>query len=188
MKEFLVAALLWTPVLAAEGPPTHMANGWQRETIPFPLPFAPSIPYQGVEELRFAPGMFDGHSPELWTYGFVWAIKGSTVFTSERLNQDLQVYFEGLIRSREKKADMRAIRVHAALKQIPSSVPGRLKFSGPVESFDPFATHQPIHLNVVTEVVTCSHGSSLVSFKISPQPSGHEVWTQLAEAMAGFKC
>ncbi len=32
-------------------------EGWQTETIPFPLEFAPEIKYEGLEELRFAPGM-----------------------------------------------------------------------------------------------------------------------------------
>src|SRR5262245_24178101 len=33
--------------------------GWKHETIPFPLGFAPGLPFHGVEELRFAPGFFD---------------------------------------------------------------------------------------------------------------------------------
>ena len=34
-------------------------EGWRTETIPFPLEFAPELEYEGLEELRFAPGMFD---------------------------------------------------------------------------------------------------------------------------------
>src|SRR5688500_2734436 len=42
--------------------------GWRTETIPFPLGFAPTLPYTGIEELRFAPGMFKAGSDDFWTY------------------------------------------------------------------------------------------------------------------------
>src|SRR3954468_9210935 len=42
-------------------------GGWKTETIPFPLDFAPTIPLQGVEELRFAPGMFKPEAPGYWS-------------------------------------------------------------------------------------------------------------------------
>jgi hypothetical protein len=35
-------------------------DGWRTETIPFPLDFAPELKYEGVEELRFSPWMFEG--------------------------------------------------------------------------------------------------------------------------------
>ena len=31
-------------------------DGWGKETISFPIDFAPDIPYVGTEELRFTPG------------------------------------------------------------------------------------------------------------------------------------
>jgi len=47
-------------------------DGWGKETIPFPLKFAPEIKLEGVEELRFSPGMFSEDSEEYWSYFFVW--------------------------------------------------------------------------------------------------------------------
>ncbi len=36
---------------------------WEFEYLEFPLAFAPDLEYNGFEELRFAPGMFDTASP-----------------------------------------------------------------------------------------------------------------------------
>jgi hypothetical protein len=46
-------------------------EGWRTETIPFPLEFAPELDYEGLEELRFAPGMFKEGSADFWSYAFV---------------------------------------------------------------------------------------------------------------------
>src|SRR5262249_653024 len=40
-----------------------LPEGWRSETIPFPLDFARDLPLEGVEELRFAPGMFKTDRP-----------------------------------------------------------------------------------------------------------------------------
>jgi hypothetical protein len=59
-----------SPAKAPETPPAPavrsaggfdwpVPEGWKRETIPFPLDFAPGLSFRGVEELRFAPGFFD---------------------------------------------------------------------------------------------------------------------------------
>ena len=61
----------------AEDPFTFSApKGWRSERIPFPLSFAPAMKYQGFEELRFGPGMFQPESETYWTYGFFWWLEG----------------------------------------------------------------------------------------------------------------
>ena len=63
---WLVVAFALEPVLAQSQVyvpfqiPT--AKGWRTETIPPPLDFAPEVDFQGLEELRFAPGMFDAQA------------------------------------------------------------------------------------------------------------------------------
>lgn len=42
-------------------------DGWKGETIPFPLGFAPDLPYRGVEELRCPPGFFEPNSSHFWS-------------------------------------------------------------------------------------------------------------------------
>jgi len=60
-----LGAICSLAAVAAAGQPGFrwpVAEGWRKETIPFPLEFARDLPFSGVEELRFAPGMF-GVSP-----------------------------------------------------------------------------------------------------------------------------
>ena len=71
-------------------------EGWLTETIPFPLGFAPSLAYEGLEELRFAPGMFKAGQEDFWTYAFVWWITPRPDLTPDILARDLEIYFEGL--------------------------------------------------------------------------------------------
>src|SRR5690349_11958756 len=71
---------------------------WKPETIPFPLGFAPEIPYQGFEELRFAPGMFKRESASYFSYFFFWSLQGKPEIGKETLARDLTKYFQGLCR------------------------------------------------------------------------------------------
>ena len=71
--------------------------GWKHETIPFPLGFAPGIGHRGVEELRFAPGMFDPKSGGYWSYAFVWRTEDSATLAAPILQAELTVYFRGLL-------------------------------------------------------------------------------------------
>ena len=47
---------------------------WRTETIPFPLEFAPELAYVGLEELRFAPGMFKAGAEDFWKSKSGWFI------------------------------------------------------------------------------------------------------------------
>ena len=53
-------------------------DGWRTETIPFPLDFAPELEYEGLEELRFSPGMFAEMKTDFWSYAFVWWVPKET--------------------------------------------------------------------------------------------------------------
>lgn len=81
-------------------PPPEMwpiPAGWKHETIPFPLGFAPGIGHRGVEELRFAPGMFDPKSGGYWSYAFVWRTEDPATLAAPILQAELTVYFRGLL-------------------------------------------------------------------------------------------
>src|SRR4051812_33473109 len=69
---------------------------WKQETIQFPLDFAPDIDYQGFEELRFAPGMFNRSADTYFSYTFFWWLKGRPPITAANLADTLTKYFRGL--------------------------------------------------------------------------------------------
>ncbi len=120
--------LLLAPPLVGEEPPAvpftmPVPDGWRTETIPFPLDFAPELPYQGLEELRFAPGMFEDGSDGFWTYAFVWWLPLDTRLDAETLASDLESYFRGLTRavSEAREFDPGAPEFKAALREKPAA-------------------------------------------------------------------
>ena len=50
---------------------------WKGERIVLPPKFAPDMKLTGVEEIRFAPGMFKPESETFFTYVFVFALSGA---------------------------------------------------------------------------------------------------------------
>jgi hypothetical protein len=165
--------------------------GWRSETIPFPLGFAPTLPYAGVEELRFSPGMFTADSDEFWTYAFVWWLHGDVAFDAATLNADLAAYFSGLSLAVEKRESFTPQDAAAVARLSPadSAERGVARWVGPVSVYDAFATHARVELNLDVRVFRCAAQDRTVAlFTVSPQPDGHAVWKQLAALRDVFRC
>lgn len=164
-------------------------EGWRTETIPFPLGFAPELDYTGLEELRFAPGMFSAGAEDYWTYAFVWWIPIDTDPGIERLQTDLEAYFFGLTRvvARGNGFDPGNPTYEARLNAVDESESGRLR--GRVLTFDAFAARKPVELNARIENVRCEEqGRRALIFLLSPQSEGHAVWRSLETIRDGFRC
>ena len=95
-----------------------MPAGWKSETISFPLEFAPALAHRGVEELRFAPGMFDPNAPGYFAYAFAWRLDDAADLTADELGAELTTYFRGLLAAvdgdKHRIADPTVIRLGAA--------------------------------------------------------------------------
>ena len=92
--------------------------GWKSETLPFPLDFAPDLPHRGVEELRFAPGMFDATAPGYWSYAFVWWLEDREPQDAAAFSRELTDYFRGLL----------VLVARQRAKDPPSGPPAQLPF------------------------------------------------------------
>lgn len=162
--------------------------GWKHETIPFPLEFAPKLAYHGIEELRFAPGFFTPSASTFWSYDFVWWLEDPPSFDAHSISAVLCDYFRGLALAVGKDKysfDPERFRVELA----PKSVAGRELLVGKIHSYDPFATGQPIVLNVEASLWSCptaAHG--VITFLVSPKPVDDPVWTELRECASAFRC
>lgn len=168
-----------------------LPDGWRPETIPFPLGFAPTIPYVGVEELRFAPGMFKAGSDDFWTYAFVWWLHGDVAFDAATLNAELATYFEGLSLAVEQREgfDPNDAAVVAKLVPATSAEENVERWEGTVSTYDPFATHARIELNLRVRAFRCAAQDRTVAvFTVSPQPAGHALWTELTALADAFRC
>ena len=195
-SSFLIGVALVVAVapIWAEGEPPipfslPIPDGWRTETIPFPLGFAPELDYTGLEELRFAPGMFTAGAEDYWTYAFVWWIPLAADPGAERLQADLEAYFFGLTRvvARGNGFDPGNPAYEATLREIDGAGPGHLR--GRVLAFDAFTTRSAVELNVRVENHPCEKaGQRALIFMLSPQAEDHAVWRSLEQIKNGFRC
>jgi hypothetical protein len=172
-----------------------LPEGWKQETIPFPLEFAPDLPYHGVEELRFSPGMFKPDQGGYWSYAFVWWLDGRLAVDASGLSSSLRSYFAGLCTSvaQEKGQTLDAAIFSASLHAV-ADAPRKLDhvvaaFAGTVDSYDPFATGKPIVLNVEAWVWDCDRsGKRAVLVLASPKPESAPIWGALHKRRDEFAC
>jgi hypothetical protein len=163
-----------------------LRDGWKGETIPFPLGFAPDLPYQGVEELRFGPGFFEADSSHFWSYVFVWVIE-PPLPDATALERDLPAYFEGLARAvSEGKHDLTEVGFTAAIDGDESA-----GFTGTAAAFDAFTTGRAVTLHVRATAAPCpATGQSALIVRLSPRPPAEDdaVWKDLEAVAAEFRC
>jgi len=158
---------------------------WKKETIPFPLDFAPELPYRGTEELRFAPGFFDPNAPGYWSYAFVWFVESGPAFDSASVSSALKQYFVGLTRAVAKESkepfdpDLSKIEAHLDPQM-----------NGTLTTIDAFKTHAPVLLTIKTSKGECGdHRYLLVT--ASPKtlgPTPDPMWESLGSVASSFKC
>ena len=192
MRLALSLALLLATSSSFEWP---VPEGWKHETIPFPLEFAPELPYHGVEELRFAPGMFKPDQDGYFSYAFVWWLDGRPAVDAAELSSSLKSYFTGLCTAvaKEKGQTLDGAKFSASLHAV-EGPPRKLEhpvtaFAGTVDSFDPFATGKPIVLNVEAWVWDCDRsGKRAVLVLASPKPESAPIWISLHERRDEFAC
>ena len=97
----LAAALLVAAAAlpaAAEVDPVPTPEAWRRESFTFPLQFAPSIPYEGTEHVRFAPSWTRFGDDTGFSYVFLWDLAAKPV-TPEDIEEYLETYFNGLMKN-----------------------------------------------------------------------------------------
>lgn len=191
----LTAGMAASPGFAQETAevPFHLPTpkGWRTETIPFPLDFAPELEYEGLEELRFSPGMFTGTEVDYWSYIFVWWVPEDTSFSAQRLENDLEIYYRGLTEqvSRIREFDAGNPKHEAELKEAGSGDSDLDSWEGSVHTYDVFATRSAIRLLLRIDIRHCEEQGHLAAiFQLSPQPRRHKIWNVMGDVHQGFRC
>lgn len=183
-----VAFVLADPQPAPELLPQAPAD-WRFERIDFPLSFAPELPYQGFEELRFAPGMFKPETETYFTYVFAMKITGEAAFDAASLQSLLETYFRGLCRAvaQDKKLELDLSKISAQVKDEQGSAPSVRHFVAKVESFDPFVTGKPLTLNLEMMVIEVNKTDRRIFAAVSPKPADSPVWKPLRTLKDEFR-
>jgi hypothetical protein len=166
-------------------------KGWAVERFLIPIEFAPSIPYKGVEDIRFAPGWGIAESEEYWTYAFLWYLNEMPVTDEATIQTNLNAYYTGLIgRNIEKRKIPREklFPVNTIVKEVKRQ-PGDFKtFRGTIQMLD-YMQQKPITLNCVVHVKTCTgRPNGLIFHEISPKPTTDKIWASLELLWKNFDC
>lgn len=174
--QFMGFAKESTPIIL-DGP-----KDWSYEKIDFPLDFAPSLPYEGFEELRFAPGMFDVSSSTYFTYLFVLSIQNKEEFPQSELKTLLSKYYKGLCGAvaTSKKMAIDTSQIKVRLKKLKKQSSQTISYSVLINFFDPFTDGQNILLNMELEVIPNKQTKGVYVLSIvSPQSKESVVWKEL---------
>lgn len=166
-------------------------EGWGVERFLIPIEFAPSIPYKGVEDIRFAPGWGNAKSEEYWSYAFLWYLDETPVTNETTIQTNLNAYYTGLIGrniERRKIPKEKLFPVKTSIKEVKAELGDQKTFKGTIDMLD-YMEQKPMILNCVAHVRSCpGQTKGFIFYEISPKPSTDKVWTSLGLLWKSFDC
>lgn len=143
---------------------------WNQEVFHFPIPFAPEIKFEGFEDARFPMFWAKKDSTDFWSYAFVWSINNPVEITSDVLEANIEMYFNGLMNYQNSVAIF--------IENEPSSIVN--KYIGKLKTFDALVTKTNMTLNVTAEHFYCDQSrTTYIVFRFSPQDFGLNIWKKL---------
>lgn len=124
---------------------------WKGERIDLPPTFAPGMGLKGVEEIRFAPGMFDPKSESFFSYVFVFSVSADQALTQEVIQKEMLSYYRGLAQSvlKGKKVEvdvgkftfvMEKAKEATGVPACAGKAEGVTQYSGKLDWVEPFAS------------------------------------------------
>jgi hypothetical protein len=158
--------------------------GWEFERFEMPPSFAPAITYKGIEELRFAPGMFKKDSADYFTYAFVAQIDKITVIPETGINDFLINYYRGLCgliaKNNNLAIDTTQVSATVSKRNTPSSL--GTTYDATVNIFGVFTDGAPVKLNMeITNVTNAVTKKTYLIFLASPRDKKEYIWDDLYE-------
>jgi hypothetical protein len=167
-------------------------QGWDVERVAIPIEFAPSIPYKGVEDVRFTPGWGKSNTNEYWSYAFLWYLEGKPTMTSQIIEKNLAAYYTGLI---DRNIEPRKIPkdklfpVKVTIRKTTADQGDLETYSGTIHMLD-YMEQKPMTLNCIVHVKSCpgKTNNTFMFHQISPRPLTNAVWTDLKKLWTSFDC
>ena len=163
---FALLALQDSATLLPETP-----AGWRFERLEFPLTFAPDLEYAGLEELSFAPGMFDPESDMYFSYVLDIELEGDHDLEETRFKAFLESYYRGLCEAvgedRDPPLDLSNFAVDVRRDGV--------GYAATIQMVDAFVTGKAMTLEL--ELSTWSGPNKTEFFGLaSPMPKDAAVW------------
>jgi membrane-associated protease RseP (regulator of RpoE activity) len=163
--------------------------------VPFPLPWASTLPYHGFVDLFFSPNFDQADSPEYHSYVIFMSLEGKQMLSAEQLQSDMVTWYRGLAMERggayKFTPDLSKVSVTYKEDSAPSRTFGGTAtraFSGTATIYD---THgKMMTLNSEVRMISgCGASNNTVFFfGMSLEPRDGEVWKQLDAIRDTFRC
>jgi hypothetical protein len=175
------AAVLAAALIAAPG-------DWRQETFQFPLGFAPGIPYQGTEHVRFNPQWDQFDTDAGFSYVVLWDVKAVPVEPAD-MEEHLETYFNGLMSNvaRARKLDEPKKSVVAA---HPMAAPAAWQqgFGVEIRTFNSFSKGEPLLLYGEVAQRQCGKERMQILFALSKSRRDRPIWNGLRGVRTATTC
>jgi len=163
---------------------------WEFERFPLPPAFAPAITYKGVEELRFAPGMFVKDSSLYFTYVFVVQLENVVTISQAEIREYLLNYYRGLcgVTAKDRKLVIDTTQITVTVKEQRNLPANEKIYNASANIFGVFADGAPVTLNLEIKVLTNSPGKRTYLYIIaSPHEKTDPIWNTLLQLRKDFR-
>jgi hypothetical protein len=189
MKQY-VAALACAAAMYATAQTSAIPapEGWRAESFLFPLQFAPSIPYEGVEYVRFAPTWQRFDSEGGFSYVILWDVKTQPV-TPEDLEDYLEVYFTGLMKNVgvQRKLSDKEIKTAAAVHPMAALASWEQGYGIEVRTWNAFSKGEALLLYGEVGQRTCGERMQIF-FAFSRLARDQPIWNRLHDVRKATTC
>jgi len=162
---------------------------WREETFDFPLVFAPSIPYEGTETVRFSPDFTKFAQGRGFTYVILWDIKRRALEPQE-LERGLAVYFDGLMENvtRARKIEDPGTVTSTALHPMTAPAAWASGLSGQLWTWNGFGKGEPLVLNLEVTHRPCGADRTQIFYAFSMAPRTDAAWDTMRKIRADTPC
>jgi hypothetical protein len=162
---------------------------WRSQKFDFPLQFAPSIPYEGTEHVRFSPAWTHFAGEDGFTYVLLWDLKRGLLEPAE-LERALDVYFDGLMELATKTRDIADPGTVSQVSLHPMKAPEgwSTALGGRVWTWNAFSKGEPLVLNLEVTQRSCGADRTELFFAISKAARNHAVWNELRAIRRDTAC
>jgi hypothetical protein len=164
-------------------------DDWRKESFTFPLPYAPSLPYEGSEHVRFTPDWKKFSAPDGFSYVFMWDIK-PTLLEGEVLERAMSVYFDGLMNNVAvaRKLDKLVPETAVVLHPLGAPEGWSQAYAGAIHTWNGFSKAETLVLNAEITQRSCGKDRIQLFFALSMADRSAPIWKELRAVRQATTC
>jgi hypothetical protein len=163
-------------------------KGWFGERIDVPTGFAPKMSWKGIEEIRFAPGMFKPGQPDFFSYVFIFSLETDNDLSPKSIREQILIYYKGLSSQvstgKGRKVDVSKFSMELVPVKKSSIIPAQAgkssSYIGTLHWVEPFATGRDQTLRFEIQAwKDDGRKRAYVFVCVSPQKTDAPIWKKL---------